>query len=139
VTKKLNNAASRSAQKNCTNPRDPVSDKMGLQMRRIRSDVFVVFGSDGCIIYQDGRIITAKENKRSNNARRNCLQKGHFRDGGNEKRRATALFEDWTSTNPVEYSMVMQVAFSRLDLASLRCAVLSAIYNIADGILVLLL
>jgi len=45
--------------------------------------------SDGCIIYRGGRIITAKENKRSNNARRNCLQKGHFRDGGNEKLRAT--------------------------------------------------
>jgi len=44
---------------------------------------------DGCIIYRGGRIITAKENKRSNNARRNCLQKGHFRDEGNEKLRAT--------------------------------------------------
>lgn len=129
--KKLNNI-SRSVRKNLYESPRPSFDKIGLhQTRRVR----VICGtqSDGCIIYQGGRIITGKENKRSNNARRNCLQKGHFRDGGNEKRRATALFEDWTSTNLVEYSTAMQVAFPRLDLASSRGAVVSAIYNIAAG------
>lgn len=61
-----------------------------------------------------------------------ACKKGHFRDEGNEKRRATALFEDWTSTNPIrilhgDASSISQIG-SRVFASR---AVVSAIYNIA--------